>query len=89
MSDTDDGWLFVGPDSDDYECSQSYAPGGLCPVKLGDLVGPGTPRYRIIFKLGFGSFSTVWLAHDSVERLDVLPREKTIWISLVLVETLH
>ncbi|KAJ7842901.1 kinase-like domain-containing protein [Mycena leptocephala] len=72
MSDTDDGWLFVGPDSDDYECSQSYAPGGLCPVKLGDLVGPGTPpRYRIIFKLGFGSFSTVWLAHDSLESRNV------------------
>ncbi|KAJ7277146.1 hypothetical protein C8J57DRAFT_1465845 [Mycena rebaudengoi] len=88
MSDTEDDWLFVGPESDDYEPSQSYAPGGLCPVKLGDLVGPGTPlRYRIIFKLGFGSFSTVWLAHDSVEWLDVLPGEKTIWISSVLVET--
>ncbi|KAF7333699.1 Protein kinase domain-containing protein [Mycena venus] len=72
MSGTDDGWLFVGPESDDYEPSQSYAPGGLCPVKLGDLIGSGTPpRYRIIFKLGFGSFSTVWLAHDSVESRNV------------------
>ncbi|KAJ7433570.1 hypothetical protein B0H11DRAFT_1618964, partial [Mycena galericulata] len=53
---------------DEYESSQSYAPGGLCPIKLGDSIGPGTPpRYRILFKLGFGSFSTVWLAHDSVE----------------------
>ncbi|KAJ7842898.1 kinase-like domain-containing protein [Mycena leptocephala] len=60
MSDTDDSWLFVGPDSDDYECSQSYAPGDCTP-----------PRYRIIFKLGYGSFSTVWLAHDSVESRNV------------------
>ncbi|KAJ7277019.1 kinase-like domain-containing protein [Mycena rebaudengoi] len=68
----DDDWLFVGPECEEYEFSQSYAPGGLCPVKLGDLVGPGTPpRYRIIFKLGFGSFSTVWLAHDSVESRNV------------------
>ncbi|KAJ7263891.1 kinase-like domain-containing protein [Mycena rebaudengoi] len=72
MSDTDDGWLFVGPESEDYESSQSYAPGGLCPVRLGDFFGPDTPpRYRIIYKLGFGSFSTVWLAHDSVESRNV------------------
>ncbi|KAJ7213568.1 kinase-like domain-containing protein [Mycena pura] len=71
---SDDGWLFVGPDAllNEYEPSQSYTLGGLCPVKLGDSVGPGTPpRYRILFKLGFGSFSTVWLARDGVERRNV------------------
>lgn len=68
-----DDWLYVGPESDDYELSESYTLGGLCPVKLGDWVGSGTPpQYRIIYKLGFGSFSTVWLAHDRVERFGCL-----------------
>ncbi|KAJ7213574.1 kinase-like domain-containing protein [Mycena pura] len=69
---SDDGRRFAGPDFDEYEPSKSYTLGGLCPVKLGDSVGPGTPpRYRILFKLGFGSFSTVWLARDGVERRNV------------------
>ncbi|KAJ7253208.1 hypothetical protein C8J57DRAFT_1660375 [Mycena rebaudengoi] len=61
MSDTDDGWLFVGPESEEYEFSQSYAVGGLCPVRLGDFFGPGTPpRYRIIYKLGYEK--TIWIS---------------------------
>ncbi|KAJ6520598.1 kinase-like domain-containing protein, partial [Mycena vulgaris] len=47
-------------------------PGGLCPVKLGDIIGPdgstAPPRYRISAKLGYGAFATVWLAHDAVKR---------------------
>ncbi|KAJ7300962.1 hypothetical protein DFH08DRAFT_724816, partial [Mycena albidolilacea] len=63
---------------------------GLWPVKLGDSFGPGgTRRYRIIFKLGYGSFSTVWLARDRVERSDVFPRETSSWISSVIVEMMH
>lgn len=39
-----------------------YCPGGYHPVHLGDSFKDG--QYRIINKLGWGSFSTVWLARD-------------------------
>ena len=45
-----------------------YEPGGYHPVHLGDLFKDG--RYRIVDKLGFGGFSTVWLARDSQYVLD-------------------
>ncbi|KAJ7825343.1 kinase-like domain-containing protein [Mycena leptocephala] len=53
-----------------------YEPGGLFPVKLGDFLtpegsAPGSSRYRISAKLGHGSYSTVWLARDSVARRTV------------------
>uniref|UniRef100_L2GDW7 Protein kinase domain-containing protein n=1 Tax=Colletotrichum fructicola (strain Nara gc5) TaxID=1213859 RepID=L2GDW7_COLFN len=41
-----------------------YQEGILHPVQLGDQLSDG--RYTIINKLGNGSFSTVWLAHDEV-----------------------
>ncbi|EON65280.1 CMGC/SRPK protein kinase [Coniosporium apollinis CBS 100218] len=39
-----------------------YRVGGYHPVYLGDFLKDG--RYRIIHKLGFGGYSTVWLAKD-------------------------
>ena len=39
-----------------------YRPGGYHPVSLGDTFKDG--RYEIHHKLGWGGFSTVWLAHD-------------------------
>ena len=43
------------------ETLEEYRPGGFHPITIGDhLCG----RYRIVHKLGFGSFSTVWLARD-------------------------
>ncbi|KAL7789766.1 kinase-like domain-containing protein [Trichoderma afarasin] len=42
-----------------------YCHGGYHPVHLNDLLCNG--RYRILDKLGFGSFSTVWLARDEVK----------------------
>ncbi|KAJ7194660.1 kinase-like domain-containing protein, partial [Mycena pura] len=66
MSDSEsDDWLFVFSDLDRCEPSEAYTNGGFCPIKLGDMLGPGD-RYRIVFKLGFGNYSTVWLARDCV-----------------------
>lgn len=39
-----------------------YRPGGFHPVCLGDTFKDG--RYKIYHKLGWGGFSTVWLARD-------------------------
>ena len=39
-----------------------YQPGGYHPVCLGDTFKDG--RYKIHHKLGWGGFSTVWLARD-------------------------
>lgn len=45
-----------------------YKPGGYHPVHFGDTFStcPDShhPRYRVLHKLGHGSFSTVWLAQD-------------------------
>ena len=43
------------------EYVENYKPGGLHPVHLGDIFNK---RYRVCRKLGFGSWSTVWLARD-------------------------
>ncbi|KAJ7630045.1 hypothetical protein DFH06DRAFT_1337960 [Mycena polygramma] len=47
-----------------FEHSNCYGPGGFFPVRLGDVLGTDPPRYRIAAKLGYGSYSTVWLARD-------------------------
>ena len=39
-----------------------YRPGGFHPVALGDPLKGG--RYKIYHKLGYGGFSTVWVARD-------------------------
>lgn len=40
-----------------------YCPGGFHPIHLHDKLHDG--RYEIVHKLGFGAFSTVWLARDN------------------------
>ena len=47
------------------EDAEDYKIGGLHPVQLGDTYKDG--RYRIVHKLGFGSFSAVWLARDLIQ----------------------
>ncbi|GJD02340.1 serine/threonine-protein kinase SRPK3 [Colletotrichum higginsianum] len=44
------------------EWVEDYRPGGYHPVHLGDVLGAG--QYKVIRKLGEGSYSTVWLARD-------------------------
>lgn len=42
------------------EWAEEYRPGRFHPLHIGDTLDSG--RYRVIRKLGYGSFSTVWLA---------------------------
>ncbi|KAI9823540.1 MAG: hypothetical protein M1826_007696 [Phylliscum demangeonii] len=47
---------------DPTEWIEDYHPGGFHPVRLDEVFND---RYRVIRKLGYGSFSTVWLAVDA------------------------
>ncbi|RSL85825.1 hypothetical protein CEP52_016019 [Fusarium oligoseptatum] len=45
----------------DVERLEYYRPGGYHPIEIGDHLHE---RYRVVHKLGYGTFSTTWLAHD-------------------------
>ncbi|KAF4551881.1 Protein kinase domain-containing protein 21 [Elsinoe fawcettii] len=46
----------------DEEPVQNYKPGGYHPVQIGDKLNGG--RYKVLHKVGWGGFSTVWAAKD-------------------------
>ncbi|CAJ2509537.1 Uu.00g145630.m01.CDS01 [Anthostomella pinea] len=46
----------------DVEDLEDYVPGGYHPTTIGDTFRDG--QYTIVHKLGFGGYSTVWLARD-------------------------
>ncbi|KAG8670498.1 hypothetical protein FPOAC1_009919 [Fusarium poae] len=46
----------------DAEALYRYEPGGYHPLQLGETLKNG--RYKIIHKLGWGGFSTIWAARD-------------------------
>ena len=48
-------------DEEEEEGKSGYKKGGYHPVKIGDIY---KSRYEVISKLGWGHFSTVWLAND-------------------------
>lgn len=50
--------------TEDEEDFEDYCRGGYHPVNVGDRFSDG--RYVIVRKLGWGHFSTVWLAKDTV-----------------------
>ncbi|RCI08652.1 hypothetical protein L249_4798 [Ophiocordyceps polyrhachis-furcata BCC 54312] len=52
------GWV------DGAEVLERYSEGGYHPVEIGNVLHD---RYHIIDKLGYGGWSTVWLARDSVK----------------------
>lgn len=51
---------------DNVEAYRRYTTGGYHPVCLGDVLAASADakQYRVLHKLGHGSFSTVWLATD-------------------------
>ena len=51
---------------DDVEDLEDYRWGGYHPIRLGDELS--NRRYQVIHKLGYGSYSTVWLVRDRVEK---------------------
>ena len=53
----------VGMDGSEEEDIEDYCKGGYHPVEPGQLYKDG--RYTIVRKLGWGHFSTVWLARDN------------------------
>lgn len=46
---------------EDAEPLGRYVPGGYHPIHIGDVLNQ---RYHVMHKLGFGSYSTIWLAKD-------------------------
>ena len=79
------------------EWGESYHPGGYHPVVLGDVLHD---RYRIIRKLGYGAFSTAWLAVDqssnclvalkvAVAKLDTDTVDRNLAVYRSLAETEH
>src|SRR3954469_6636247 len=53
---------------DGLEDIEKYCPGGFHPVALGDILAD---KFKILHKLGSGGFSTVWLARDLQQNLNV------------------
>ncbi|KAF8999188.1 kinase-like domain-containing protein [Cyathus striatus] len=45
------------------ECANHYYVGGFHPMNIGDTFNN---RYRVVNKLGFGAYSTVWLVEDLI-----------------------
>jgi serine/threonine protein kinase len=59
-SDSPDSSLYGSEDEEQEDVAQ-YRRGGYHPIHLGDVLHN---RYRVVRKLGWGHFSTVWLCRD-------------------------
>lgn len=54
-------FFFLSKDEEQEDAAQ-YCRGGYHPVVIGDVFDS---RYRVVRKLGWGHFSTVWLCYDT------------------------
>ena len=54
--------MFEESEEEEEEDPNDYKKGGYHPVQVGELYKDG--RYKVIRKLGWGHFSTVWLVQD-------------------------
>lgn len=52
----------------DVEDIQKYRRGGFHPVNIGDWLSDGEQRFKVLYKLGSGGFSTVWWTRSSVDQ---------------------
>jgi serine/threonine protein kinase len=50
---------------DGVENLNNYTKGGYHPMQIADVL---CNRYEVVDKLGYGGWSTVWLAHDRQEK---------------------
>jgi serine/threonine-protein kinase SRPK3 len=57
-----EGELFADSDASEDEGIPDYKIGGYHPVHVGEVM---INRYVVVQKLGWGHFSTVWLARDT------------------------
>ncbi|GMS87040.1 hypothetical protein PENTCL1PPCAC_9215 [Pristionchus entomophagus] len=55
-------------DDEEQENAAEYKQGGYHPVSIGDVYNE---RYRVVRKLGYGRFSTVWLCKDAITKRKV------------------
>ncbi|KAJ8060102.1 hypothetical protein OCU04_011712 [Sclerotinia nivalis] len=51
---------------DDIEELENFSPGGFHPIDIGDKIGG---RYKVIHKLGYGGFSTVYVYTARLQRV--------------------
>lgn len=55
--------MFQVPRPIDEEDLAGYRPGGYHPVRIGDHFKHG--KYKVLNKLGYGGYSTVWLSRNN------------------------
>ncbi|KAK1762330.1 hypothetical protein QBC33DRAFT_601831 [Phialemonium atrogriseum] len=80
---------YIGDGScDGFEQPGKYKGGGLHPVPLGNILSEPSscvsdckmhPGYRVVVKLGYGEFATVWLAVD-------IQDEQTLFVAIKICE---
>ncbi|CAG8387660.1 unnamed protein product [Penicillium salamii] len=67
----------TSPEEDIEEGKDVYRPGGFHPVHIGDVYDD---RYKVLNKIGYGLYSTVWLVEDT-------EKEQAHTLSALLVST--
>ena len=59
----------------DLENFEDYTIGGYHPTKIGDTFHHN--RYEVVHKLGFGGYSTIWLARDKHQ-------QRYVWLKILV-----